>query len=158
MPKECKWCGETLIRRPNERASKFNQRRFCCRSCVCNYGRQIQREKQSKFKKSNKKIAVTPKYSALGKSQTCKCPKCEQNHKKFMDWTGNGIPRVFCDNCHRSFEDRYTYLTMNTKQTREKVRYMFEKWDEQIMERQIIQYSDRDYSQEELRALVPSLK
>jgi len=85
---------------------------------------------------------------------TCKCPTCEKTHRKKIFWTGNGIPKVFCDTCKTPTEDRYAYITIHDKKRRQRVRDIFEKWDEQIMEQQIERYTPDNYSQEELWALV----
>jgi len=32
----------------------------------------------------------------------CKCPMCEKKHKtKSLYWTGNGVPRIYCDPCRQ---------------------------------------------------------
>ena len=28
-----------------------------------------------------------------------KCPGCGKIHKVKLDWTGNGIPRIYCEKC-----------------------------------------------------------
>ena len=39
-------------------------------------------------------------YDASGKvSMTCKCPRCEAEHKMFIRWAGRGTPRVYCSTC-----------------------------------------------------------
>jgi hypothetical protein len=41
-----------------------------------------------------------PRYVECGKTSiTCKCPKCGQHHKTFMNWSGRGIPRIYCSLC-----------------------------------------------------------
>ena len=75
-----------------------------------------------------------------------------------MDWTGNGIPRIFCEDCRRPTEDRYAYITIHDTETRSRVRQIFEEWDECLTEQQVEHYTPEEYSQEELRALVPSLQ
>ena len=39
-------------------------------------------------------------YPECGKSSTaCKCPKCGEDHRAFLQWTGRGVPRIFCADC-----------------------------------------------------------
>lgn len=39
-------------------------------------------------------------YLECGKSTTtCKCPKCGNLHQAFIQWTGHGTPRIFCQDC-----------------------------------------------------------
>ena len=28
-----------------------------------------------------------------------KCPKCERIYKRRVYWTGNGMPRIYCNSC-----------------------------------------------------------
>jgi len=93
-------------------------------------------------------------YKSTETYHICKCPTCEKTYKKKLYWTGNGIPKVFCDSCQIPTEDKYAYITIHDKKTRGRVRDIFEKWDEQIMEQQIERYTPDNYSQEELWALV----
>lgn len=39
-------------------------------------------------------------YESCGKhSLTCKCPRCEIEHRTFIRWAGRGMPRVYCSAC-----------------------------------------------------------
>ena len=36
------------------------------------------------------------------RNTVCKCPKCKKNHRiPKMEWSGNGIPRKFCEACKK---------------------------------------------------------
>lgn len=69
--KFCKWCGEKLTK-------KF-QLEFCDKEC---------NEKYRSYMKES-----------FSKMVECKCPMCETVYKRFLFWTGNGMPRLFCDDC-----------------------------------------------------------
>lgn len=34
-----------------------------------------------------------------GKMTRCRCPKCDKHHKIKLRWIGNGMPRIFCQEC-----------------------------------------------------------
>lgn len=35
----------------------------------------------------------------IKKRTVCKCPLCEKLYLSTIRWTGNGMPRIYCDNC-----------------------------------------------------------
>jgi len=109
-------------------------------------------------KKKQKVTRQKQHFSSPAKWIEAFCPCCEKTFKHYDYWTGRGKPRFLCKSCKKPLEDRYAYITIHDKQRREKVRHMFEKWDEQIMEQQVEHYTQDSHSQEELRALVPSLQ
>lgn len=37
----------------------------------------------------------------------CVCPRCGTTFEREMFWTGNGLPRTFCDPCRRSEDYEY---------------------------------------------------
>ena len=43
-----------------------------------------------------------------GKQTKCKCPTCVKIHKRVLNWTGRGMPRVYCNACIRLVAD-YAY-------------------------------------------------
>ncbi len=58
--------------------------------------------KQSKEKWANRRLKRKnhKDYLECGKaSTTCKCPKCGIEHETYIQWTGRGVPRIFCGNC-----------------------------------------------------------
>lgn len=32
----------------------------------------------------------------------CICPKCRMKYNRLIFWTGNGTPRIFCDDCREN--------------------------------------------------------
>ena len=39
-------------------------------------------------------------YSGYGaQAQLCRCPKCNTEHWYTILWTGNGLPKVYCNRC-----------------------------------------------------------
>ena len=43
---------------------------------------------------------TTKEYLDCGKvPTTAKCPKCDALHEVYIQWTGRGMPRIFCGNC-----------------------------------------------------------
>lgn len=34
-----------------------------------------------------------------GKLHKVKCPKCKRIHSRYLIWKGNGMPRMYCNNC-----------------------------------------------------------
>ena len=42
----------------------------------------------------------------MGKKVNCQCPRCEKIHSRYMYWTGNGRPRVYCPECYRYFSNQ----------------------------------------------------
>jgi hypothetical protein len=44
------------------------------------------------------------------RSTVCKCPKCDRHHLAWINWTGRGIPRIYCYECkHNGHIDEYAY-------------------------------------------------
>ena len=39
-----------------------------------------------------------------GVMTVCKCPKCDGLHYVYMNWTGRGMPRVYCTVCKYNIE------------------------------------------------------
>jgi hypothetical protein len=39
-----------------------------------------------------------------GKSTQCKCPRCGIIHVRRIDWTGNGVPRIYCRTCDKAMD------------------------------------------------------
>ena len=37
--------------------------------------------------------------SADIKQTVCLCPRCGKEHVIYMEWTGRGIPRIYCPAC-----------------------------------------------------------
>ena len=37
----------------------------------------------------------------------CKCPMCEDEHYRLIFWTGQGMPRMYCEDCRQNM----TYQT-----------------------------------------------
>jgi hypothetical protein len=43
-------------------------------------------------------------------STVARCPKCDRYHKTWINWTGHGIPRIYCHDCkHTGRIDQYEY-------------------------------------------------
>jgi hypothetical protein len=42
---------------------------------------------------------IREQYYAAKEPVQCKCPKCEKEHETYLQWSGRGIPRVFCPAC-----------------------------------------------------------
>lgn len=56
---------------------------------------------------SRKKSEHSSKYvSNLGEYMDCVCPRCGIVHGANIYWTGNGIPRKYCDTCKAYIEKR----------------------------------------------------
>ncbi len=36
----------------------------------------------------------------------CICPRCGKTYKRHIFWTGRGIPKIFCNACKSTVEDR----------------------------------------------------
>ncbi len=39
-----------------------------------------------------------------GTKMVAKCPTCEGEHWVRLKWIGNGMPRIYCDDCKRNNE------------------------------------------------------
>ena len=72
--------------------SKFSKRLYCNAAC---YG--SARATGEAFASAGKRRGVWRK---------CKCPRCEKIHKTRVDWTGRGIPKIYCGNCQYIVADR----------------------------------------------------
>jgi uncharacterized protein (DUF983 family) len=40
----------------------------------------------------------------------CLCPRCGRTYIRYMDWTGRGTPRKYCDSCLTTEEVQYGAL------------------------------------------------
>ncbi len=52
------------------------------------WGKQVRRRQQ-----------IREQYLAAKTPMRCKCPKCEKVHESHLQWSGRGMPRVFCNTC-----------------------------------------------------------
>lgn len=60
------------------------------------------RVKRSKEKWARRMIKRRTKKEYLNNGKTgtiCKCPKCDLLHQTYIQWTGRGMPRIFCATC-----------------------------------------------------------
>lgn len=57
-------------------------------------------EKKWTQRLERKRNCRSAEYASDNKLQVlCKCPRCEKEHEKLMQWTGRGMPRVYCQVC-----------------------------------------------------------
>jgi len=78
----CKRCGCK---------TEWKSRKKYCPSCALI----IHKETNKAYIKKNGRI---PK-KHIKSRVLCKCPKCENLHYVAMRWTGNGMPRIYCESC-----------------------------------------------------------
>lgn len=80
-----------------------------CRDCGATYEGSIRRNLCDKCRsvhvsrsRQNRQYSVN---RALGLKWTvCRCPMCEKSHKKYLNYTGRGVPRVYCSRCEQIME------------------------------------------------------
>ncbi len=87
---KCQRCGEKV---------EWKSRRKYCLKCADIVNREMHKE-------YIKKNGRTPKKHTVRKVK-CKCPRCEKIHIVAMQWTGNGMPRVYCYNCSYLIDNTY---------------------------------------------------
>jgi len=52
-------------------------------------------------KKQKRKPYRQSGLNSFKKLVECKCPKCEETHMVLINWTGTGMPKIFCPECKR---------------------------------------------------------